>query len=246
VSELGNWARELGRPLAIALACGVLLALLGPFGSFAAPLPRRLLFWVALLLAGAVCEVLLRRALSRRPSLGSNPVVRWAFLTVAIGAPMALLSWGLGRTLFGAGAPAGFLFFLWASLLITGAVTALMSVLNTPGPATEGAAGKAIRLRERLPPQLRSAEIFAASSEDHYLRVHTSAGSSLILLRLSDAITELDGIEGAQVHRSWWVARTAITGARRDGRNLVLLLKGGIEAPVSRPNVAVLKETGWI
>jgi DNA-binding LytR/AlgR family response regulator len=66
---------------------------------------------------------------------------------------------------------------------------------------------------ERLPLKLRGAEVWAVEAEDHYLRLHTSKGQDLILMRLADAVAELEGIEGAQVHRSWWVARDAITDA---------------------------------
>jgi DNA-binding LytR/AlgR family response regulator len=87
--------------------------------------------------------------------------------------------------------------------------------------------------------------LYAVSSEDHYLRLHTSKGSDLILMRLSDAIIELEGLEGAQTHRSWWVAKEAVESTRRDGDKVVLLLKGGAEAPVSRPNMRPLREAGW-
>lgn len=234
------------RSAIIALICGVVLALLGPFGSFAAPLWKRLVFWVALLAAGSICAALLQRSLSRRPRLGSNLVFRWTLLTTAIGAAMGALSWVMAQWLFGSTAPSGFAFFLVAALLIAGATTALMIALETPGPATGGEVGRPIRLRERLPAGLKAAEIFAVTSEDHYLRVHTAAGSTLILMRLSDALVELEGVEGAQVHRSWWVARAAVTGTRRDGRKLFLRLKGGLEAPVSRPNAAALAASGWI
>ena len=40
--------------------------------------------------------------------------------------------------------------------------------------------------------ELRGAEIFAVEAEDHYLRLHTSRGSDLILMRLSDAVAELE------------------------------------------------------
>ena len=78
------------------------------------------------------------------------------------------------------------------------------------------------------------------------MRVHTALGSELILLRMRDAVAELDGIDGAQVHRSWWVARDAVEDVKRDGRNLRLVLTGGLEAPVSRARVAELKDSGWL
>jgi DNA-binding LytR/AlgR family response regulator len=92
---------------------------------------------------------------------------------------------------------------------------------------------------------VKGAVIYAVSAEDHYLRLHTSKGSELILMRLSDAISELDGLEGAQTHRSWWVAREAVESVKRDGDRVTLQLTGGAEAPVSRPNVRALREAGW-
>jgi hypothetical protein len=120
---------------------------------------------------------------------------------------------------------------------------------DRPGVVTHApAAGTApapVRFLERLPAKLRGAAIYAVSSEDHYLRLHTSRGSDLILMRLGDAIAELEGLEGAQTHRSWWVAREAVESARRDGDRVTLVLKSGAEAPVSRPNVRPLREAGW-
>ena len=81
--------------------------------------------------------------------------------------------------------------------------------------------------------------------EDHYVRAHTAMGSDLILMRMRDAVSELDGLEGEQVHRSWWVARGAVEDVKRGGRNIRLVLSGGLEAPVSRANVAPLKAGGW-
>jgi DNA-binding LytR/AlgR family response regulator len=93
--------------------------------------------------------------------------------------------------------------------------------------------------------KLRGATIRAVQAEDHYLRIHTDRGSDLILMRLSDALDELEGLEGAQTHRSWWVARDAVRDvARGDGR-ATLTLDGGIEAPVSRRYAKALRDAGW-
>ena len=88
--------------------------------------------------------------------------------------------------------------------------------------------------------------MWAIEAEDHYLRLHTSKGRDLILLRLADAIDELDGIEGAQVHRSWWVARDAITDAKRGDGRATLTLKDGCEVPVSRTYAKIIRDLGWI
>jgi hypothetical protein len=97
----------------------------------------------------------------------------------------------------------------------------------------------------RLPAKLAGADLYAVEAEDHYLRLHTSLGQDLILMRLTDAIIELEGIEGAQTHRSWWVARGAVTAVERADSRAVLTLKDGAEAPVSRGYAKALRAAGW-
>jgi DNA-binding LytR/AlgR family response regulator len=102
-----------------------------------------------------------------------------------------------------------------------------------------------VRFLDRVPDKLKGGAIYAVQAEDHYLRIRTSKGSDLILMRLSDAIAELEGIEGAQTHR-WWVAKDGIAEVKRAEGRVALSLKDGSEAPVSRPNVRALRESGWI
>jgi len=64
-------------------------------------------------------------------------------------------------------------------------------------------------------------------------------------MRLADAIVELEGLEGAQTHRSWWVARAAVTSVERADGRAVLTLKDGAEAPVSRGYARALRAAGW-
>ena len=97
----------------------------------------------------------------------------------------------------------------------------------------------------RLPAKLAGGELYAVEAEDHYLRLHTSKGQDLILMRLADAIEELEGLEGAQTHRSWWVARAAIQAVERGDGRAVLTLKDGAEAPVSRGYAKALRAAGW-
>jgi DNA-binding LytR/AlgR family response regulator len=108
-----------------------------------------------------------------------------------------------------------------------------------------------VRLREeprfldRLPKGL-GRDLLALEMEDHYVRAHMAAGSALVLMRMRDAVAELDGMDGLQVHRSWWVARAAVEGTVQDGRNIRLRLKNGIEAPVARANQLALRDSGWL
>lgn len=99
---------------------------------------------------------------------------------------------------------------------------------------------------QRLPARYRGAALYAVSSEDHYLRVHTDRGEELILMRLADAVRELEGADGLQVHRSWWVARRGIEEVQREGGKLRVRLKSGAEAPVSRTFAPKAREAGWL
>ncbi|MDZ7824287.1 MAG: LytTR family DNA-binding domain-containing protein [Ahrensia sp.] len=64
----------------------------------------------------------------------------------------------------------------------------------------------------------------------------------MVLLRLEDAIVELQGIEGMRVHRSWWVARSAVKNIVYDDGKMTLLLKSGTMIPVSRTHLKITRE----
>lgn len=131
-------------------------------------------------------------------------------------------------------------------------VTSLFFCMPIAWLQRRGASGAAAvsppppKFLDRLPLKLRGAEVWAVEAEDHYLRLHTSKGQDLILMRLADAIAELDAIEGLQVHRSWWVARDAIVDARRGDGRATLTLKDGVRVPVSRTYARELRQRGWI
>ena len=167
-------------------------------------------------------------------------VVIAAPITATVLARLALLQ-GVAMTLRLAGEIAPQVFA--TSLVMTG----LAFLLRPHATQTHAAApdAPAPRFLARMPTRLAGAELYAVEAEDHYLRLHTSRGQDLILMRLSDAIEELEGLEGAQTHRSWWVAKSAVQDAERlDGR-AVLTLKDGAEAPVSRGFAKTLRSAGW-
>lgn len=96
------------------------------------------------------------------------------------------------------------------------------------------AGASAPRLVARLPGELQSAEIIALEAEEHYTKVHTSAGPVLLLLRFADAIAEMEPQPGLQVHRSFWISRQAVERVVRSGRRTSIQMRGGLEVPVSR------------
>lgn len=88
--------------------------------------------------------------------------------------------------------------------------------------------------------------ILALQSEDHYVRVHGARDSELLLMRLRDAIAEMKGVPGEQVHRSWWVAQGGVLGISASGRTWVVHLTSGQTAPVARDSITRLQRAGFL
>lgn len=115
-----------------------------------------------------------------------------------------------------------------------------------PDPALpEPAPEPPVRLLQRLEPELRG-DLWAISVRDHYVDIQTSLGVSSILLRFGDAMAEADAVEGAQLHRSHWVAWAAVEAVERDGAKLFVRLKHGARVPVSKNHRAKLEARGLL
>ncbi|CAN5362321.1 LytTR family DNA-binding domain-containing protein [soil metagenome] len=238
------------RGIVVAGAAGLVLALTGAFNTGAAPLMLRLIYWIPVMLAGALWGHLCSRVVDRWIDLDERPWLTVAALSGAITGPVSVLVWGVTGLVF-----AGRLYPLSALpymivpvLIITIALASINVFLTKAQPVQTHAAAVGstpARFPARLPPKLRGAEIRAIQSEDHYLRIHTDRGSDLILMRFADALEELDGLEGAQTHRSWWVARSAVRDVSRGDGRATLALEGGLAAPVSRRYAKALRDAGW-
>ena len=108
-----------------------------------------------------------------------------------------------------------------------------------PPTAEGGAAEPRIPLVARLPVGIGS-DIIYLKTEGHYIKVHTTTGACMIMMRFKDAVAELDDL-GMRVHRSYWVAhRHVIAAVRRDNRTL-LRLTGGHRVPVSRSHLHAVR-----
>ena len=237
-----DWSRR----LATATIAGVFLGVIGPFGSYLDPALDVVGYWVGSLLCGAVVfGVTLPPALrlARKHERSSAVVV--AMVTVVTAIPLSLAYHVAAMSLWpGPIGRIGALVWYGQTLVISAPFTTLLWWSHPPPtvaplPVTTGGS-----LLARLPAPL-GREIVALQIEDHYVRVHTRIGSTLVLLPLRQAI-EGCGLPGLRSHRSWWVARDAVTGVRQDGRNVRLVLSNGLEAPVSRANLAAARQAGLL
>ena len=247
------------RGYVLALAIGVVMAIIAPLQTDQIPLLPRFAYWQILMLSGATIGLGVTEMVERWGRLNRWPWIEVPLIGILIALPLTLIVMGTGAMFFGTEASGVFRFSynFGVTALISVAITALGHMIHSnkdaaPAPLapteTERTAQiEPSRFSQRLPLPLRNLGLIALQAEDHYLRVHLEGGqSTMILMRLSDAIAELPADQGAQTHRSWWVARDAVRGvAKADGR-ASLKLDGGIEAPVSRSFYKVLGDKGWL
>ncbi len=99
---------------------------------------------------------------------------------------------------------------------------------------------KADNLAALLPAEKRGA-ILRMSAADHYVEFFTERGSHLRRMTMKAAMEKADTAEGIQVHRSHWVAYSAMQALERDGERRFLTLRDGSRVPVSRRKVRALR-----
>ena len=122
----------------------------------------------------------------------------------------------------------------------------------TPAPGARTTVPASERSADRERPTARQAQFYDRLSyavsrdiiylkvDDHYIHVHTTGGSCLVLMRFADAVADLGDL-GMQVHRSYWAAhRHMLATVRREGRTM-LRLTGGPHVPISRPHLPAVR-----
>ena len=89
-------------------------------------------------------------------------------------------------------------------------------------------------------------DVMALQAEEHYVRVYSTESEEMILYRFGDAIKEMPTNLGLQVHRSWWVAGSAVLSAKRGARRWQLNLVNDVSVPVSDTFVKAVRDQGWL
>ncbi len=238
----------MGQPVTLAAlaAVGVVLGLAGPFGTerLLDLLPRTA-YWLWIVAATYGAGALVSAVLRAR--LAAWPVWRSVLAEgIASGLVIALLVLASNALVFG-WIPTGAELpeFLATLLVITIIVNAGLHHLASQRPKDDPPPQTPPAILERLPLDKRG-PLVALSVEDHYVRVRTVKAEVLLLMRLSDAMRETGDVAGGQVHRSHWVAWGQVTAARREGDRAILSMTWGGEIPVSRANVAKIREAGLL
>lgn len=241
----------------ISSVVGLLMAILAPLQTDYIPFWPRLAYWQILMLSGATIGLGVTEMVERWGRLRRWPWIEVPVIGILIALPLTLIVMGAGAMFFGSEAT-GILRFSYnfgVTAMISVAITSLGHLLHTKNDAPPiqyaplqptADTTETSRFIDRLPLPMRSAKITALEAEDHYLRVHLEGRqSTLILMRLSDAIAELPADAGAQTHRSWWVAKDAVRGVTKADGRATLMLSAPLEAPVSRSFYKALNDAGW-
>jgi hypothetical protein len=258
--EAGFGARH-KRSFMLAISIGFVMAVLAPLQTDYIPFGPRLAYWEILMVCGATIGLGVTELVERWGRLRRWPWVEVPVIGILIALPLTLIVMGAGAMFFGATASGAFRFSFnfGVTALISVAITALGHLIHTADKEHTGPVGVAAdpvsiksppegwRFADRLPLPLRAEPIVAIQAEDHYLRVHFARGNStMVLMRLSDAIAELPTDKGAQTHRSWWVAKDGVRAVTKGDGRATLALEGGVDAPVSRSFYKRLADMGWL
>jgi len=229
----------------ISLIAGFFLTILAPYDTGRISLIPRFLYWSVLCLVGAfgaAAFIPLARRLGFKP--GAIGIALGQSLLASFLITSMLAGWNIYQSnRIDLGDALVLFLFVWTIAIV---ITAFAHLTERATHTTEPAGEKRPALFERLKPSLRRAEIYALMAEDHYVRVFTSNGEDLILMRLSDAVKELGSTKGLPVHRSWWVAETGIKSVKKSEGKISLELHSGQIAPVSRSNAKLVKQAGWV
>ena len=240
--------RRLVLDLALLVALGLVMAGLGPYRTLDVPDPLRIAYWIMAVTAAGLIGILIDgtigvhirgfwlrvAAVSAAMTLPVTPLV-YALNVSMLGLPrrpwlLPQLAWQVFVISLLLMAVRG---LLWRRVVET------RTIVEPPLPDAD----RAFRLR--LSAKRRAARLIAIEAEDHYVRVHTDAGSELVAMRFSEALAELARTHGYRLHRSWWAAADAIEGVRWKRGGGEVRLAGGTVAPVSRSCASALKAAGW-
>ena len=240
----GDWRFE----LAVAAGLGAFVGLIGPFGTFLyGPTVLRVLYWTGMfVLGGALLGVGVRSALRLGARFRAPEVLSVGLAVTLLTAPVAWIASKVDTSLW----PRAAHFvtpLAWYSEALVVSLPFCALILWIRRRA--GAQSRSPELRQpsqSLSANIIAAEVLCLQMEDHYVRIHTRAGSQLYYATFSQALAAVHAEDGRQIHRSWWVARRAVKRVHHVGRKVELELVTGLRAPVARASVAGLKAAGWL
>lgn len=240
------------RNFAISAIVGVLMAIAGAFDTYQVEIVTRLFYWISTIFIGSMIAAGTSVFLDKISFLDERHLIYHLFhlviISVLITCMVVLVNSWLFDFALNIGALLGFFPTVLSVSIFMTFIHWIVSQIPMQSHGIKGvvATNAGVALYKRLPFKFQKAKILAIHAEDHYLRIYTDVGDTMILMRLYDAIKELEGIEGSQIHRSWWVAKDAIEEVVKGDGRINFRLSNGELAPVSRSFQNALKAQNWL
>lgn len=239
-------------------AAVILAAMAGPFFTLERlTFPERLVYWgVTVVLSAALMTFISIYAYRLTEARG------WHWLVTAVVAGAVGTLPVVGTVYLAEGAATGFAdgwsgeaSFETLALYTAPSVIAVTVIVNLlierqhrapmstePDVIAEPPAMRALTLlQSKLPPHL-GRDVVAVQAQDHYVEVTTPEGSATVLMRLSDAVGDLEPLGGMRVHRSWWVNLSHVERTETGPNGPELLMSSGQRVPVGRSFRAAFRE----
>ena len=229
--------------LGLLVAVAFFAGLSGPFGTYDAFAPlERHLYWLLVVagtalaghLAGTSIEILGERL--SWPLRFRLPVAAAVAVVPVYGVVIAIL------LAFGSKPGASDLLVLFGQCAAVTIGIALLPPLVSRKTGRQ-ASPAVPKLMQRLPLAKRG-RLITLTAQDHYVEIVTTRGRALVAMRFRDAVAEAAPEPGAQIHRSHWVARHAVSGRCRVNGRAALVLANGTKIPVGRKYRAAANAVG--
>ena len=230
---------------------GILIAILtvaGPFGTYeSVTFEWRFVYWSSVVIVSSILgyqAAYVSRAITRR----SHPVMTDAVTTLLMVATFAPFNHFLTQAVVvptpGEG-PTFIEMVVYVASISFGILTGRRFIpgLEERNYVSPDHDSNQPRLMRRLSPATQGA-VLRISSQDHFVDITTERGTDRLRMRLADAVAEMDGVRGHLIHRSHWVAETAIRSVEREQGRIQLRLTNGDTVPVSRTYKAELENAG--
>ena len=231
--------------LVVWVATTFIVSMAGPFGTYEAlTLPVRASYWGGIIAASMVIALFLRvlwRIIIKGDPAWLEDLLVVSSLAIVFGPMVATINsavWPTNTDLVG-----------WSAI---SAVTFAIGVVTIGSRRLiqRDVAGMDKSRRDRLLDRVEApsgARLTRVYSDNHHIRVITSDGSEhRLLMRLRDAVDEIDVEPGFCVHRSHWVAKALITGVKTAEGREVVELPCGNTIPVGPKYRANLIEAGML
>lgn len=238
------------------MAAGALMTLMGPFGTYVSlSLWERAAYWYTLVGISILLGIVIRRAVDQKWPARSfcfranltAAVFTFLFTPCIIFLNVSMVEKQAEWTSIP----------VWMMYLAVGivpfSVNAILYFMLRFRPMVPAGApvdyveetSERPRLFERLSDDLGE-ELIRMSVQDHFVHVHLVGGSERLRMRFGDAVQEVEGVPGMQVHRSHWVAKDAVEGYVQIGGRVSLCLSDGSEVPVSRNYRQHVEDAGFL